>query len=485
MLHEPKVETLPLVTTLRSLWLALLGLPVFGCTVVNAPAEIVASDTPAGCQSSDDCKASAGPCADVTCNAGVCESVAKKDGTTCDDGLYCTEKDACAAGKCVGSAVSCPSPMKDPCQVGVCDEAAKGCSTAPSVEGIECPAVDACSPNGRCSAGKCSAKSACDALGDDCKTASCDAMANPPACAPAPKNEGNPCNVGNACAAAGTCAAGACVDAMNNAVAKTPDGTACDDGLFCTLFDACVGGKCVAGTQTPCGPGGSCSKTTCDEAKKSCDAADVNEGGSCANNKCQTGATCKAGVCAGGMAQGVLFADDFSDASKGWVSGSEWAIGAAKSGAPVSSFGADPGFDHTGAKGSGVAGVVLGGGPDTSMSHDFVYLTSPAIDASSAAMVTLSFYRWLNTPGPDKMVHRIEASADGVAWSTVWESKAAIRDFSPIGPGWNIQEGYDLTPYKSAKMQLRFGFSVVAAGSPAAGSWNIDDVVVSSGAACF
>ena len=40
---------------------------------------------------------------------------------------------------------------------------------------------------------------------------------------------------------------------------------------------------------------------------------------------------------------------------------------------------------------------------------------------------------------------------------------------------------YDLTPYKSSKLQVRFGYSAVIAfgGAPMSG-WNIDDVQISA-----
>ena len=50
----------------------------------------------------------------------------KEDGTTCDDGLYCTVPDTCTAGICGGPARDCSS-LDDKCQEGVCNEDLNSC----------------------------------------------------------------------------------------------------------------------------------------------------------------------------------------------------------------------------------------------------------------------------------------------------------------------------------------------------------------------
>ena len=49
---------------------------------------------------------------------GVCSNPAKPDGTACDDGIVCTQTDACQAGVCVGTAISCDDG--NPCTDDAC-----------------------------------------------------------------------------------------------------------------------------------------------------------------------------------------------------------------------------------------------------------------------------------------------------------------------------------------------------------------------------
>jgi hypothetical protein len=59
-------------------------------------------------------------CTDDGCEMGVCVHTPVADGGACDDGLVCTEDDACAQGECVGTHIDCTG-FADVCEVGVCD----------------------------------------------------------------------------------------------------------------------------------------------------------------------------------------------------------------------------------------------------------------------------------------------------------------------------------------------------------------------------
>ena len=48
----------------------------------------------------------------------------------------------------------------------------------------------------------------------------------------------------------------------------------------------------------------------------------------------------------------------------------------------------------------------------------------------------------------------------------------------PLAAAWTAQH-FDLTPFNSATMQVRFGFSVCENGAFVTSGWNVDDVVVS------
>ena len=56
-----------------------------------------------GCTAASDCAAPTNPCLVATCTAGICGTVAKSNGTSCDDGNACTQTDTCQAGSCTGA----------------------------------------------------------------------------------------------------------------------------------------------------------------------------------------------------------------------------------------------------------------------------------------------------------------------------------------------------------------------------------------------
>ncbi|VTR94201.1 cadherin-related protein : Uncharacterized protein OS=Cylindrospermopsis raciborskii CS-505 GN=CRC_01020 PE=3 SV=1: MAM: Lectin_C: Lectin_C: PKD [Gemmata massiliana] len=171
----------------------------------------------------------------------------------------------------------------------------------------------------------------------------------------------------------------------------------------------------------------------------------------------------------------VLFSEDFSDNSAGWTLGTEWQIGSATLSAGQSTGNPDPALDHTPTGDNGVAGVKIGGNAATTV-HDYYYLTSPTINTASAtAPVTLEFYRWLNSDYAPFMANRVEVF-DGASWQAVWQTAGSpgIQDSS-----WQRQQ-FDVSAYKNANMQVRFGFSVGSSGAFTMSSWNIDDVTITA-----
>ena len=159
-------------------------------------------------------------CTTDTCTAGVCSNPPVPAGTACEDGLYCTDGDACnGAGTCVaGAARSCDDGLS--CTADSCNEGADRCDNTPT-------------------AGNC-------AIGGVCYT----------------DGTVNPANVCQAC------------DTGASQVAWTPvaAGTACDDGLFCTDGDTCDGaGACLGGAPHVCDDGLDCTADRCDEGADRCD----------------------------------------------------------------------------------------------------------------------------------------------------------------------------------------------------------------------
>ncbi len=121
----------------------------------------------------------ANPCTDEGCTAGLCSN--DPGAGACDDGLFCTETDSCAAGVCVGAGDACPGTNcnegtdvcadcladadcedGDPCTADTCDVAG-ACQTADAAAGTPC-ADDGlfCSGRESCAAG------ACASGGDPC-----------------------------------------------------------------------------------------------------------------------------------------------------------------------------------------------------------------------------------------------------------------------------------------------------------------------------
>ena len=140
----------------------------------------------------------------------------------CDDGLFCSGVEGCAAGACVPG----PTPCSDDglsCTAS-CDESAQACNVL--------------------AAGSCLIDGSCRVAGE----------ADP----------ANPCRE---------------CDPAASPIAWTDDDTnACDDATFCNGSEACVAGACVPAASPPCADDGFACTTTCDETLDACNVVDP---GSC------------------------------------------------------------------------------------------------------------------------------------------------------------------------------------------------------------
>ena len=106
---------------------------------------------------------------DGDCCSSACEEPAP-NGTSCDDGQFCTVNDSCQNGTCEpGSNRDC-SAIGDQCNEGVCNEAANQCTPQPRTNGIACNDGNACTSSDVCQDGRCSGRlPSCSDLGDvDC-----------------------------------------------------------------------------------------------------------------------------------------------------------------------------------------------------------------------------------------------------------------------------------------------------------------------------
>jgi len=214
-----------------------------------------------------------GPCESCALAAtkGTCSPVA--DGTTCDDGLVCTDGDACDGGACTGGPPLDCGAFDNPCGPGLCSESAGGCTSPslddhcvidgaclddggwhPEVPCLRClPAVasddwsvipDRCHVDGHCYevgaeiGGPCTV---CDPSAPDTATAA---------------GDGTPCgDDGNLCTA-DHCVSGIC---------EHPglSGEACEDADPCTHTDLCTAEGACGGTAYICDDGLDCTTDAC------------------------------------------------------------------------------------------------------------------------------------------------------------------------------------------------------------------------------
>jgi hypothetical protein len=207
------------------------------------------------------------PCTQDTCDvgAGTCSHPAQAG--SCDDGNLCTTGDACAAGLCRGSAVSCNA------QPGECYEAAGACNGASGV--CEYPAK--------------TGGVACTADQQACTRDVCDgngACIHPPQTSGAGCDDGNICSHSDRCNGNGACqgtaivcddgfgvcgAARSCDGSPQCAEVFPTSSTSCDDNNLCTHTDACNGFGSCQGTGYSCNDTDICTSDVCDG------------GGSCSN----------------------------------------------------------------------------------------------------------------------------------------------------------------------------------------------------------
>ncbi len=158
------------------------------------------------------CRPAVGACDRTeTCpgDAPACpEDAAQPDGEACDDGQFCTVGDRCEAGTC-RSAGPRDCADESACTVDRCEEASRQCvhDSAP-LEGTACDDGNACTEKDTCAAGTCGGRAKrCDD-GDPCTADICAASG---ACEHPPLADGTSCDDEDGCTDASSCAAGVCV----------------------------------------------------------------------------------------------------------------------------------------------------------------------------------------------------------------------------------------------------------------------------------
>jgi hypothetical protein len=414
-------------------------------------------------------------CQIASCNEtiGKCEVKPSKDGDSCEDGKFCTTQDTCLAGVCVGGPPNTCASEAPPCNEMVCDEQSKSCSAMPAMNGSFCTPDDKCQINGKCQFGNCiGTYNNCkfSQPPDQCHVMKCNPMNG--MCEPEIGNEGLGCvDKAELCTVGKKCQNGTCVGGSPKDCSAFTKG--CFDGKCDKQTGNCYGspiaqgGKCAEATD-------SCNDGFCD-ANGKCVPTNINEGMACDDGlTCTSGTKCEKGACKGGTSSVAIYLyEEFASNSKGWTLGKEWEVGPAKE---SKGFYKDPSLDHTVAnQNNGIAGVVIGGDYVTPQTHDFYFLTSPAVDTSSANTLYFEYWRWLNSDYTPYVQNKVEVF-DGNQWVTLWASGSfpGVED-----KAWQ-KISFDITKYKNSKLQVRFGFNIGSSGVYAAGGWNVDDVLISA-----
>jgi hypothetical protein len=213
-------------------------------------------------------------CHVAECNPDTknCEIVNRSNGTSCEDGVFCTIDDSCQDGLCTGGGDNDCGLSPAACQDVSCDEANKTCAPSPKAEGASCSSQDLCQVNSTCSNGLCvGITKDCffSPVPNDCYSAVC-----------------NPAN--------GQCEPQ--VDSLKNGM------TCSDPSDLCTVNKICNNGMCEGGSPKDCSfLTQGCQLGTCDTMTGSCTTQSVAPGMMCDDlNSCTVGETCSNGQCNNG-----------------------------------------------------------------------------------------------------------------------------------------------------------------------------------------
>jgi hypothetical protein len=289
------------------------------CTQASScQAGVCQGQNPVTCVASDQCH-SAGTCDAQT---GKCSNPSKANGAACNDGNACTQTDTCQSGTCSGTnAVVCAA--SDQCHTaGSCDPGSGKCSTVAKPNGTGCNDGNACTQTDTCQGGLCLGASpvTCTAS-DQCHAAgACDTGTGK--CSNPAKADGSACNDGTLCTQTDSCQGGVCKGGSPVTCAASDqchmagscdagtgkcsnpaksDGSACNDNSACTKTDSCLAGVCKGGSPVTCTASDQCHDAgTCDPATGDCSNPSKPDNTPCSDGKaCTGGDVCSKGVCGG------------------------------------------------------------------------------------------------------------------------------------------------------------------------------------------
>ncbi len=158
----------------------------------------------------------------------------------------------------------------------------------------------------------------------------------------------------------------------------------------------------------------------------------------------------------------------------GWVAEPAWAFGqpTGQGGFLGGGFGNPDPFG--GFSGSNVLGYNLNGNYVDAL-FPVRYLTSTAINCSSASRLAVQYYRWLGVEHSNYDHATFEISTDGLNWTLIWENPPA---FSMNPSGWEL-DLFDIAQHAdgAATLYLRWGMGPTDNTVDYCG-WNLDDISI-------
>lgn len=213
-----------------------------------------------------DCGARVDDCQVGHCTNDVgCTMEAQPDGTTCNEGRFCTGAGACKRGVCGGIDTRDCRVFDGPCTVGRCSEDLGKCQAEPHNQGMSCGNRSTCNDGlctGGCEGADCAPS--CDADVSGCKL-DCAATAN---CTPL-------------CKSGGTCALDCTSVGGEGCKAKCESDSTCQ--VDCSGASACIvecpdGASC---TLDCTGVAGECGFSVCDGGATTCSDGTIACGTDC------------------------------------------------------------------------------------------------------------------------------------------------------------------------------------------------------------
>lgn len=386
---------------------------------------------------------------------GECVVVPADKGTECDDGKFCTVKDACDdKGSCQGGPQNDCGMTPPPCSDLSCNEATKACTTAPSAEGSTCVPSDLCQVSATCQSGQCKGtpRDCSQSPYAECNTVACNPTTG--LCDPTPdtsKNgttcvlSGDICSLGKKCMA-GQCAGGTPKDC--SALTVGCSNGVCDaNSGSCTTMPVAPGGMCAAATDQ-------CNQGICD-MNGGCQPMPLMNGTACSDHKsCTSNDACNNGVCTGSSVTGCLayFEESFESCPGGWAMTGDWACGT------PTMVGPSP---HTG---TGVLATVLNGSYHANQAYATTTATSSDIDLTGAVSPKIMLWVWTHTESIDGANLKISQD-NGATFSIVPVTPAYDGTVSSetawegdhVAAGWRPYTA-DLAAFAGKHVRLRFAF---------------------------